>query len=401
MIKNDESSLPVEVKFCKLCVISNQRPSSVVELSNTPLNKKPTIGFDKDGICAACNFAKTKQSIDWSARERELATLCDKHRKGDGNYDCIVPGSGGKDSIFTAHLLKNKYGMNPLTVTWAPHRYTDIGWKNFQSWIQCGFDNILHTPNADVHRLFTKLAFLKLGHPFQPFIIGQRLAGPKFSALYDIPLVMYGENAAEYGNNPKDAEIPTMDMSFFYQNQRDVNKLFIGGYPVSELIEKYKISIRDLNPYLPLDGAQLKKVGTEVHYLSYYIKWDPQENYYYAVENSGFQPNDQRSEGTYTKYSSLDDRIDPLHYYTTLIKFGIGRATYDACQEIRLNKITREEGVALVKKYDLEFPGKYFSEMLEYMNITEEQFNNKIDSMRPSHLWKKLYGEWVLKNQVS
>ena len=122
------------------------------------------------------------------------------------NYDCIVPGSGGKDSTFTAHILKYKYGMHPLTVTWAPHIYTEVGWNNFQKWMQSGFDNILFTPNGKVHRLLTRLAFENLLHPFQPFIVGQRHVGPRFSALYGIPLVFYGENQAEYGNCRSDHE---------------------------------------------------------------------------------------------------------------------------------------------------------------------------------------------------
>ena len=114
--------LPSNVRFCRACVISNQRPSSVVEFKNRPSDAKPTIAFDDDGLCAACRYAKIKEKIDWQARERELIALCDRYRSTDGNYDCVVPGSGGKDSAFTAHILKYKYGMNPLTVTWTPHQ---------------------------------------------------------------------------------------------------------------------------------------------------------------------------------------------------------------------------------------------------------------------------------------
>jgi len=393
--------LPAEVEFCKRCVISNQRPSSVVEFKNRPANKKPTIGFGEDGICEACRYAEIKQAINWAARERELAALCDRFRSRDGSYDCIVPGSGGKDSAFVSHMLKYKYGMNPLTVTWAPHKYTDIGWQNFQSWIHAGFDNILYTPNGKVHRLLTRLAFENLCHPFQPFIIGQRMIGPRFSALYGIPLVFYGENPAEYGNDIKENDNPTMDMSFFYDSSRDFNSLYLGGYSVRELVNQFGVSINDLNPYIPLDGERLCKVGTQVHYFGYYVKWDPQENYYYATEHTGFKPNPERTEGSYSKYSSIDDRIDVLHYYTTYIKFGLGRASYDAAQEIRSGKITREEGVSLVRRYDSEFPSKYFSEILDYMNINEERFWNIIDRARSPHLWRKEDGQWLLRHQVS
>lgn len=392
--------LPREVRFCRTCVISNQRPSSVVEFRNRPSDAKPTIGFDDDGVCDACRYAKIKQQIDWAQREKQLIALCDRHRSTDGNYDCVVPGSGGKDSAFTAHVLKYKYGMNPLTVTWTPHQHTEIGWQNFQRWIESGFDNILYSPNGRLHRLLTRLAFENLVHPFQPFIIGQKLVGPRVSVLYDIPLVFYGENQAEYGNNIADNDRPTMDMSFFHASRRDMASLHLGGLSVNELVDRHGVDRRDLNPYLPLDGERLRKVGTEVHYLGYYLKWDPQECFYYAAENTGFRPNSERTEGSYSKYSSIDDCIDPLHYYTTFVKFGLGRASYDAAQEIRNGKITREEGVALVQRYDAEFPKKYFREILEYMGITEERFWAVIDSARSPHLWKREQGEWVLRHAV-
>ena len=134
--------LPNNVEFCKTCVISNQRPNSTIEQKHTRETKKEVIAFE-DGICDACRVKDWKQSINWDEREKELMALLDKHRSNGAHYDCLVPGSGGKDSFMQAHLLKYKYGMTPLTVTWAPHIYTDWGWKNFQSWIHAGFDNEL------------------------------------------------------------------------------------------------------------------------------------------------------------------------------------------------------------------------------------------------------------------
>ena len=393
--------LPEEVKFCKVCTISNQRPSSVVEYKNNVAQKKPTIEFDEQGVCSACRFSEIKNNkINWSDREKELMDLCDQFRSKGGKYDCVVPGSGGKDSVFVSHILKYKYKMNPLTVTWAPHRYTDIGWKNFQSWIHAGFDNILFTPNGKVHRQLTKLAFLNLVHPFQPFIIGQRQIGPKHSYLYNIPLVFYGENQAEYGNNIKENDRPNMDPSFFSGSQ-NLDDFFLGGCSLEQLKTEYSIPVHDLQPYLPLDNEKIQKAKTQVHYLSYYLKWDPQECFYYAQENVGFVTNPERTEGTYSKYSSIDDMIDYLHYYTTYIKFGIGRSTYDSCQEVRNKKITREEGVALVKRYDGEFPKKYFKENLEYLGITEREFYETIDKARSPHLWEKRGAEWILRHQVN
>lgn len=393
--------LPPRVQFCKKCVISNQRPSSTVEFKNNLVQKKETIAFGTDGICDACHYAEIKNNkIDWQEREQELVALCKKYRSHKGNYDCIVPGSGGKDSSFTAHILKYKYGMNPLTVTWTPHIYTEIGFKNFQNWIHSGFDNILFSPNGKLHRLISKLAFLNLLHPFQPFIIGQKYIGPRFSSLYGIPLVFYGENQAEYGNNIKDNFKPTMDSVFFQAGEENLDKILLGGESVTEIMKKYHVSEKEFLPYLPPDKCKLKEVGTTVHYLGYYLKWDPQECYYYAAEHTGFLANMERTEGSYSKYCSIDDRIDPLHFYTMFIKFGIGRATTDAAQEIRNGKITRKEGVMLVKKFDSEFPGKYFQEILRYLDISEQVFWEKINQSRSPHLWKWEDKKWQLRHAV-
>ena len=390
--------LPEDVVFCSKCVMSNQRPRSVVEFKNSS-NQKSGLNIDvNSSICDACNYNETKKKIDWKKRESELTELLDKYRKTNG-YDCVVPGSGGKDSAYTAHILKYKYGMNPLTVTWAPHLYTDIGWKNFDNWIKVGgLDNILFTPNGRVHRLLTRLAFKNLLHPFQPFIIGQKIIGPLIALKFDIPLIFYGENQAEYGNAAEENSNPKMDTKFF--SQKNNSEIILGGEKLSSILKNYNFNLNDFEPYMApsLDGLNSKKI--EQRFLGYYLEWDPQECYYYAAKNTGFRPNTERTEGSYSKYSSIDDKIDTFHYYLTFIKFGLGRASYDAAQEIRNEKITREEGVNLIKKYDNEFPKKYFKEFLEYIEMNEEDFFSTVDKFRSPHLWRKKNKEWKLLHQV-
>jgi N-acetyl sugar amidotransferase len=323
--------LPREVRFCRSCVISNQRPNSAVEYRHTQGSLKETIHFDANGICDACNFAERKRRvIDWEQRDRQLRELCDRHRKHDGSYDCIVPGSGGKDSFYASHVLKTRYGMHPLTVTWAPHIYTEWGWKNFQSWIHAGHDNYLMTPNGRIHRLLTRLSTELLFHPFQAFMFGQKALAPKMALLFNIPLVFYGENEAEYGNPGRDAESAQRDWAYF--SAPDTSQVFLGGVSVSDLAAHFGVDRNDLQPYLPANPNHLATHKVEVHYLGYYLKWHPQGCYYYAVEHGGFQASPERTPGTYSKYNSIDDRIDVFHYYTTRIKFGIGRASYDAAQ---------------------------------------------------------------------
>lgn len=404
--------LPSAVEYCSVCVISNQRPNSAVEFLNKRGDSKETIRFE-DGVCDACRFAEKKKIIDWEEKEAELRALLDEFRSQDGSYDCLVPGSGGKDSFFAAHILKNKYGMHPLTVTWAPHLYTDWGRKNHDSWINAGHDNLLMTPNGKVHRLLTRLATENLFHPFQPFMLGQKLLAPRIARQFGIELVFYGENEAEYGNPIADTQLPTRSESYYSASLQD--EFYLGGVPVSHLLDGYALELADLQPYLPLTQAP-SEPNPQVHYLGYYLKWHPQACYYYAVEHGGFIPSPERTPGTYSKYNSIDDKIDDLHYYTTGVKFGIGRATYDAAQEIRSGDITREEGVALVRKFDHEYPARFMPELMQYLSISpdefpvasqrfekpimdEEYFRELADSFRSPHLWI-WENSWKLRHPI-
>ncbi len=376
-------NLPTEVKFCKKCTISNQRPRII---------------FDEDGVCSACYYANYKKTqIDWKKREEELITLLDRFRQKDGSYDVIVPCSGGKDAAYIAHELKHRYGMNPLTVTWAPHLYTDIGWENLRNMtLEGDLANILGTPPGKIHRKLTKLSFEILGDPFQPFIYGQTNFPMQVALNYQIPLVMYGENGeVEYGGSMKNAFKPTRDF------RSDHKTHYFSGLEPEDLV-KYGISENDLKPYMAPPNRALEELGLELHFYGYYKRWIPQENYYYCVENTGFKANPVRSEGTYSKYASLDDKIDGFHYFLAYIKFGLGRCTSDTAHEIRDEHLTREEGVMLVDKFDGEFPAKYFQTFLEYCDITEDYFWEVINSWRSPHLWvKNEKNEWKLRHTVS
>ena len=175
--------------------------------------------------------------------------------------------------------------------------------------------------------------------------------------------------------------------------------MYLGGVAVSELPE-HGVSPGQITPYLPADADALDAAKIEVHYLGYYLQWTPQQNYYYAVEHTDFVANTERTEGTYSKYNSIDDKTDPYHYWTTLIKFGIGRATYDASQEIRNRHIERDEAVALVRRYDEEFPRKYFAEFLDYLDLDEDMFFAIADRFRSPHLWKRANAGWQLRHKV-
>ncbi len=397
-MSNSLFGLPEKVEYCEICVISNQRPSSTVEMTSDGTRKS---GIDiVDGVCTACRFNKEKRNvIDWDDRSEKFHKLLEPYRSNDGSYDVLVPSSGGKDSSYTAHLLKYKYGMNPLAVTWAPNMFTDVGFQNFNNLTRIGgIDSNLYTPNGRLHSYLTKLAFLNLCHPFQPFIHGQKVIGPKLAHKLGINLVIYGENQAEYGNPIEQNNSPFMKPDFFVSD--DPLAMKFGGVSVAEIIATTDFTLNDFQAYIPITSGELEKSGMKMTYLGFFEKWDPQSVYYYVSENTGFSPSPERSEGTYSRYTEIDDKIVPFHFYTTFVKFGIGRATYDSCQEIRNGHLDRDEAIALVRKFDGEFPSKWYEEFLSYIQVDEETFQKTIDKNRPPHLWEKTSQGYNLKVQI-
>ena len=382
----DGQTGPEEIEFCKRCVVSNQRPR---------------ITFDDEGVCSACRFAERKdEGIDWDERADQLASLLDAHR-GRGHYDVLVPASGGKDSAFVAHTLKHEYGMNPLCVSFAPFIFTDVGLKNFNSFIQSGYDCITMFPNGLIHRKLARLAFEYLGDHFQPFPFGQLCYPMQMASKLNIPLVMFGENGeAEYGGDPAANDKPCWDTA-------DWDRVYLKGTGVNNLVEIglelgafTREEAREVTIFYSLPPMEFDR-NPEFHWLGYYKKWHPQSNYYLATERFGFEANpDGHSEGTHSKYASLDDRTDGLHYYMAYIKFGIGRCTSDAAHEVRDGDITRDEAVALVERYDGEVPKIYMKETLDYLGLDYNHFCIVVNRYRNPRIWLKKNGSWKTRKNV-
>jgi len=384
--------LPKKIDFCTKCVVSNQRPR---------------IDFDEEGVCGACRFADIKANkIDWTVREKELKELCDKYRRTDGRFDVIVPCSGGKDSARVAYDLKYTYGMHPLTITFAPFEYTDIGFKNFYNFVKIGgFQNLMNWQNGKFHRKLARLGLEGVGDAWQCFGYGQMAYAFHIAKAFDVKLVFFGENGeAEYSGDPRVYNLRGMPFEMWYEQYfkgvtaRDLVKY---GLENTDYFTKDDYDKSDITFYEPPEPNSLKAKGIEFHWFSYYKKWVPQENYYLAVKHCAFQANNfGRSEGTYSKYASLDDRHDGFHFYFAFLKFGIARATSDAAHEIRDGHITREEGVSLVKRYDGEFPARYYKEFLDYLDIDDEKFWEIVNTYRNPHVWKHVKGEWRLKGAI-
>ncbi len=392
LLDHQLTELPKKIQFCKNCVVSNQRPRTT---------------FNEQGICSACQWAYEKDYlIDWQSRHQELTELCDRHRSNDGSFDVIIPNSGGKDSGYVAHQLKIHYGMHPLCVTWAPFEYTDIGWKNFQAFIQAGFTNLSCYPDATLHRKLSRLAFILKGDAWEPFAYGQKAWAFHMAEKFNIQLIMYGENGElEYGGSEKYKYLPQ-------ESPEEWEKAYYKGASVDALITQgidlgiFTDTIwqePSLKFYKAPDPQKIIEQKLSMHWFSYYKKWTPQENFYYAAKHTGFRTNPEgRSEGTYTKYASLDDKADGFHWYLSYMKFGMGRCSRDAQTDIRRHHITREEGIRLVKKYDGEFPARYFQWFLNYLEIDADFFWQVMDIYRTrSSVWEQQQGQWIMTQTVT
>lgn len=371
----DPQKRPEEIRFCTRCVVSNQRPRIV---------------FDEEGVCSACRYAERKRNgIDWAERDKQLKKLLAYHRRTRG-YDVIVPCSGGKDSATIAHRLKHEYGMHPLCVKFAPFMYTDIGRRNFEAFVQSGFDCVVGWPNGLMHRRLARLSLEYLGDPFHPFVLGQLAFPMQTAAKYGIPLVMYGENGeAEYGGDPAANDKPCWDAREWdrvYLKSVGVARLLDLGKKVGAFTSEEAERISEFYWMPPQPGTG---PGPEFHWFGYYRHWHPQANFYYAAEHTGFNPAPERSGGTFSRYASLDDKMDGLHYYMAYIKFGIGRCTSDAAHEVRDGDLTRDEAVALVKRFDGEYPVKHLPECLDYLGIDERHLHRIIDRFLSPAVWRK------------
>jgi len=278
--------------------------------------------------------------------------------------------------------------------------------KNFHNWAEIGnVNNLLFSPAGDVYGKLVRLAFEKMLHPFQPFIFGQRHYASHLALKFKIPLIFLGEPFSEYGSEDEDEDLNYF-MPYKYYTKKDNQKIMLSGIEIEELKKKYDIADSHLEYFLPLNEKIVRKNDIQVIFFGFFEKMNPQENFYKATEVSDFGISPERTEGTYSKYNSLDDKVDGFHYWTSFIKYGIGRTTEEASNECRHGYITRDEAINLVKKYDGEFPKKYFDDFLNLTKLKEEEFYDVVDNFRPSHLWEKTGNDfkyasnWKLKNPI-
>lgn len=349
-------------------------------------NTKPDLSFDAEGVCDACRSAELKNQIDWEARRKEFEELVGRYRgKNPGNYDCIVPVSGGKDSTYQVWLLKEVYKMNPLLVCFEATHRTELGKKNLANinHIVGGADMIEFHKNRVVYDKMCLEGFRRVGDNEWPNHVGIFTVPVRLAVALNIPLIVWGENSQlEYGG-PKAARMKHV------LNRRWLEE-FGGllGHRVEDMLKVEGITERDLVSYVYPSDEELEAVGVNGVFLGYYFKWDARAQLE-IIKRHGFSvKEDGPVEGTYTNYENLDDHLVAVHDYLKFVKFGFGRATDHACLDIRNGRMSREEGVKLVQQYDGKYPKKGAAEFIEYFGISKEEFDRVIDSFTDKSLFE-------------
>ena len=348
------------MKFCKKCLYPNT---------------KPQLQFDERGICSACNNYKLKDEVDWGKKKVDLLHILDKYKSKDGSkYDCIIPVSGGKDSTFQTYTIKETFGLNPLAVNFHPHDQTEIGRKNLENLKQLGVDCIEFSANPLVYSKLAKFGLVELGDFQWPEHIGIFTIPVQVAVRYKIPLIIWGENPQlEYGQ-PTNIDTDTiLDREWNEKN---------GGYFLDKIkpkdMTKYGFKTKELIPYIYPSDDDIRRIGVTGIFLGSYIKWDLFKQLDF-VKELGFSENDEVKEGTYDKWENLDVYFTVFHDYFKFLKYGFGRTTDHASIEIRYERITREQGIELVKKYEGKIPRKYLDKFLKSADISEQEFHDICD----------------------
>ncbi|MCA9813408.1 MAG: N-acetyl sugar amidotransferase [Nitrosarchaeum sp.] len=357
------------IQYCKNCLF----PST-----------KPELSFDENGICDACINAKKKENIDWGKRKEELKAILEKYKSKDGsNYDCIIPVSGGKDSHYQTYVIKEEFGLNPLLVSFHPFDFTELGRKNIENIKSLGVDCIEFSANPSIYRKMAKYGLVELGDNAWPEHIGIFTVPVQVAVAYKVPLLIWGENPQlEYGGPATVSSSPYLDKNW---NEKH------GGYFLDKIkpsdMTKYGIKKKDLLPFLYPSDESIHKVGVTGIFLGYYLKWDARRQVD-IIKKVGFNLGDVPTEGTYTNYENLDTKHVAMHDYFKFIKYGFGRATDHASIDIRNNRLTRKEGLELVKKYEGKIPTRYMNDFLRDFEITLDEFYKICDKFTNKALFK-------------
>lgn len=358
--------------------------------------------FDDEGVCSGCRLIESRPEINWEEREQWLIDLLAKYKKnarGNNNpYDCIVPVSGGKDSTYQVYLIKEKYKMNPLLVTYNHGFNTKIGIRNLSNLVkQFDCDLLRYTTSPGTAKRLSRYMLEKVGDVTWHYHAGIMTFPIQTAVRYKIPLIVWGEHGF--------AELLGMfnqdDMVEFTKKCRQEHSM--RGFEPEDILndpENSDITIHDLGPFYYPTDEEIEAVGVRGIYLSNYMYWNGRKQTEFVIKNYGFETSLERDR-TFNPYDKLDDiHANGVHDYLKFLKFGYGRATDDASTEIRHGRMKREDGIKLVEKHDHARPFD-LDIFLEFIGISEEKFERSIEHLRDPRIWyKDDTGRWKRKDSI-
>lgn len=368
------------MKYCKRCTMPDTRPG---------------ITFDENGICSACSHYEQRSKVDWNARWKELEALCDKYRgcNGPGNYDCAVAVSGGKDSHFQVHVLKDLLGMHPILFTVEDNfPMTEAGKHNLQN-LSEEFDCTVISckPDIKAQKILTKAFFEKYGKPTW-YVDRLIYTFPLHMALkFNTMLLCYGENVSyEYGGSD-DAET--------YSARKQIENGVAVGVPEEELLS-YGVSPDALALTRAPEAGELARL--EPFYLSYFVPWNSYKNYVFA-KSRGFH--DLTHEWNRTHHAENFDQIDSraylVHSWLKYPKFGHAAATDYTARYIRYGMMTRKEALPIIKEKDGALDPACVRDFCRFCGYTEAEFWAIVDKFYDPALFEKdQWGKWCLKDPI-
>lgn len=353
--------------------------------------------FDEQGVCMGCRMAEMKDALtpeEWRRRKEMLRDILERYRCRDGSrHDCIIPVSGGKDSYFQTHVIKYEFGLNPLLVTYNGNNYTPTGWYNLHRMKEVfGVDHIIYSPSVALLKKLNRLGFIIMGDMNWHAHVGITTLPVRIAVQFKIPLIIWGEHGyldlcGQFSMN----DFPEM-------TYRDRLEHFARGYEWTYFVGLEGITAQDMISYQYPSDQELFDLQVRGIYLGNYVHWEANEHGRMVIEKYGFQISPEPFERTYRRMSNLDDMHENgVHDYLKYIKFGYGRCTDHVCKDIRAGRMTREQGIALVRQMDHRKP-KDLYRWLEYVGMSEEEFDRIADTFRDPRVWRKVNGRWEKDN---
>jgi N-acetyl sugar amidotransferase len=346
---------------------------------------KPDLHIDGEGVCSACRYYESRKAIDFSTRKEELLRILERYRSKDGsNYDCLVPVSGGKDSTYqTVRMLE--LGMNPLCVTATTDLLSDVGRRNIENLKKLGVDYLELTVNPRVRRRINRLALTTVGDISWPEHVTIFTVPVRMAVQLGVPLIVWGENSQhEYGGPAAAAENNVLNRRWLEE--------FGGllGLRVTDLVGQEGIGRKDLIQYTYPADEELRRAGVTGIFLGYYLPWDGWTNALLAQAH-GFETFPHAVEGSAVNYENLDNVHTGIHDYFKFLKFGFGRATDLVCLHLRRGRLSREDGLKIVRMLDGKFPWTYLGvpieKVLDDIDMTLDEFIRVCDRFTNKRLF--------------